>query len=269
MWLFAAVISEQLNLSCAWGELKGGISEQPWGQMWAPRCLLFPSTLHTAPVTAPESRAHADLPWPRRGRLAAALHKAHIYKHIHSESSLSPPLQRKPSVQNLGYTLFWCIDRTPPFTVKQFWMIRKMNEHAAFWESRVYTGQKIPDRTSLFSALTILSEISCLSTNWAATAEDVFVYFSKLCFSNINVKKLRIRGFKTREFYSTCSLLWFLNSGSLWTHNTAAMERNNGCYYEMTAALHYTDIQYKKKDIVPLSFFSLLSFFSYITVIQK
>lgn len=151
---------------------------------------------------------------PALARLGqAAPHKAHIYRPTHSTSSLSLWPQRKPSAQNSVFTLFWCMDKAPPFTAKQFWLIRSgrwMNTLLSV-NHKSTLDKKTPDRTSLFSALTILSEISCLSRNWTATAEAVFVYFSKLCFRNINVKKLRIMGFKTPVFYSTCSLLWFLN----------------------------------------------------------
>lgn len=188
---------------CLWWAERGDVQSSP-------EPAISPAN---SPVPLLASRADADLPWPRWDRLAAALHKAHIYKPIHSKPSLSLRLQRKPSVQNLVHTLFRCIDMTPPFTVKQFWLIRSgrwMNTLLSV-NHKSTLDKKTPDRTSLSSALTILSEISCLSRNWTAAAEAIFVYFSKICFSNINVKKLRIMGFEALEFHSTCSLSWFLN----------------------------------------------------------
>lgn len=99
---------------CLWWAERGDVQSSP-------EPAISPAN---SPVPLLASRVDADLPWPRWDRLAAALHKAHIYKPIHSKPSLSLRLQRKPSVQNLVHTLFRCIDMTPPFTVKQFWLIR-------------------------------------------------------------------------------------------------------------------------------------------------
>ena len=107
--------------------------KQPWGQISQPACY-FPSILQIAQRQlflwcismqglfrrALTTLGQAVCKFHLDGCLMKALHKAYIYKGIHSKSLLNLWLQRELLVQNLVYTLFWYIDMTTPFTVKQF-----------------------------------------------------------------------------------------------------------------------------------------------------
>lgn len=150
---------------------------------------------------------------PALARLGQAGCSPSQSSHLHSKSSLSLQLQRKPSVQNLVYTLFWCIDVTPPFTVKQFWLIKSgrwMNTLLSV-NHKSTLDKKYQTEWACFLLWQYYQRLAA----WAETElqqQKLYLYiFSKLCFSNINVKKLRIMGFKAPEFHSTCSLSWFLN----------------------------------------------------------
>lgn len=212
IWLFAAlVISVQLSLT--WAER--GISRAALG-----------THVSTHPPAISQHSANSPCPqgWcrPALAKLGQAgcspSQSSHLQTHPCQIFSPFPTTKQAFSAEFGPYiVLMYCYDSSIHCGTILANQIRKMNEHAAFCESQVYTGQKTPDRTSLFSALTILSEISCPSRNWTATAEAIFVYFSKLCFSNINVKKLKIMGFKTPEFHSILFSIMILKLGSVWT----------------------------------------------------